>query len=261
MADFQVVTLERHGAKYWLRNNHYGNAAGEAVCPLVFPELPKAMVAMPIAFVADGDGFVPVAVQGLSAGKNLFVAPDGRWLTSYTPAAYRSYPFRIATIEDGGQVICIDESSDLISDTQGERFFNEDGTPSNEMNASVEFLNHIDASRSTTRQVCNVLKQHELIQPWPIKVQGEQGEQQIDGLFGIDEAALNSLSAEALFAIRNAGALTTAYCQLLSMQHLPSLGKLARAHADLERAQIIKAKNEEEHAAFLNDSGTFNFGD
>jgi hypothetical protein len=59
---------------------------------------------------------VPVAVQGLAPGQNLFVAPDGRWLAAYTPAAYRGYPFQLAHAENGQQVLCFDEESGLITD-------------------------------------------------------------------------------------------------------------------------------------------------
>lgn len=101
MADFQVITRERHGLQYWLKHSTYTFAASDAVCPLVAQELPKAMLAMPIGFIAEGDHFVPVAVQGLAAGQNLLVALDGRWLAPYIPAPYRGYPFRMASTEQG----------------------------------------------------------------------------------------------------------------------------------------------------------------
>ena len=263
MADFQVITRERHGLQYWLKHSTYTFAASDALCGLVAQELPKAMLSMPIGFMAEGDHFVPVAVQGLAAGQNLLVAPDGRWLAQYIPAFYRGYPFRMATTEQGDQVLCIDEASGLLSESAGEPFFNEDGTPGQSVLEILDFFTQIASNRLLTRNICSALQQHGLIQPWPITLQGEQGEQLVEGLFRIDEAALNALTAESLAEVRNAGGLTVAYCQLLSMQHLSTLGTLAQAHADAEKARAAQAslsQGGDLNLGFMNDSGTFSFG-
>src|SRR5690554_4574124 len=99
MPDLQVVSKERHAQKRWKRYSSYAFAAGDSVAPLVIQEIPKACIALPIGFIESEDGYFPVAVQGLTPDSNLLVAPDGRWLTSYVPAAYRSYPFRMANTE------------------------------------------------------------------------------------------------------------------------------------------------------------------
>nr|WP_176704553.1 SapC family protein [Pseudomonas sp.]QDK64879.1 SapC family protein [Pseudomonas sp.] len=262
MADFQVITRERHGLQYWLKHSTYTFAASDALCPLVAQELPKAMLSMPIGFMAEGHCYIPVAVQGLAPGQNLLVGLDGRWLVPYIPAPYRGYPFRMASTEQGEQVLCIDEASGLLSESAGEPFFDEDGTPHQSVVEILNFFTQIEANRQLTRNICLLLQQYDLIQPWPITVQGEQGEQQVEGLFRVDEMALNALSAEALAEVRNAGGLTVAYCQLLSMQHLSTLGTLAQAHAEAKKDQLAHealAKNGELHLGFMNDGGTFSF--
>ena len=263
MPDFHLITRERHGHQFWSKHTGYSFAAGDALCPLVAQELPKTVSSLPIALILEGEHFVPVAIQGLEPGKNLCVGGDGRWLTPYIPSHYRSYPFRMLPTENGEHVLCIDESSGLVSDNSGEPFFKEDGTPAQSIVEILNFFNQIEANRQLTRSICIVLQQHGLIQPWPITVQGEQGEQQVEGLFRIDERALNDLTAEDLAAVRDAGGLTVAYCQLLSMQHLATLGTLAQAHAEAKKDQLAQealAKNGELHLGFMNDSGTFSFG-
>lgn len=262
MVDYQVVTLERHGLKHWLKHSSYIFAAGDALCPLVAQELPKAALVIPIGFIAEGECVVPVAVQGLAAGQNLLVALDGRWLASYIPALYRGYPFKMATMEGGEQVLCIDEASGLMSESIGEPFFSAGGTPGKAVLEILEFFSQIEANRQLTRSMCAVLQQHGLIQPWPLTVQGEQGEQKVEGLFRIDEAALNGLTADALIEVRNAGGLTMAYCQLLSMQHLPTLGTLAQAHAVARKslAENSLSRSDKPNTEFMDEGGTFSFG-
>lgn len=263
MADYHVVSRERHGSKYWQKHSSYAFAVDEILCPLVAEELPKAVLALPIGFVADGEHFAPVAVQGLTLGQNLYVAGDGQWLTSYVPARYRSYPFQVVPNDQSELLLCIDEGSGLISDISGDFFFDADGKPSESVAKIMDFFHQVEANRKLTLEVVDVLKQHGLIQPWLITIEDEQGEQTLHGLFRIDEAALNALSAEALAAVRDAGGLTVAYCQLLSMQHLATLGTLAQAHAEAKKGQLAQealAEKGELHQGFMNDSGTFSFG-
>ncbi|WP_442595323.1 SapC family protein [Parapusillimonas sp. JC17] len=258
MANLQAVSKERHAGKRWQRYSSYSFAAADAVAALVVQELPKACMSLPIGFISMEDRYVPVAVQGLAGGKNLFVAPDGRWLGGYVPASYRGYPFALANTEDGQQVLCVIEDSGLISELEGEVFFDEGGQPSKAVSDVLNFLSQVAANRQATQNICAVLQKHELIQPWLIKLQTEAGEQTVQGLFRVDEAALNALSAEALDEVRKAGALPMVYCQLLSMQHLQKLGQLAQQHAAAQASSLQTADGELD-LEFLNDGGTIRF--
>ena len=162
---------------------------------------------------------------------NLFVAPNGRWLGRYVPAALRSHPFRLARTEDERLALCIDEDSGLLGAEEVEPFFDAGGEVAAPLKQVMDFLTQVETNRVTTQGVCDRLQAHGLIQPWPVKVQGADGERTLEGLFRIDEAALNALPAEALVELRDAGALSLAYCQLLSMQQLSLLGELAQARA------------------------------
>lgn len=232
MPNYQAITRESHASRRWNRYTSYSFAAADAVVPLVATELPKAVMALPVAFIEQGAGYVPAAVLGLQAGNNVFVAPDWRWVGGYIPAAFRSYPFRLANTEDGQQVLCVDEDSGLLTDgPAGEPFFTEDGQPAQPILDVLNLLTQVEQDRVRTAAACAALQKHQLIRPWPITVKSDSGEQQVAGLFQVDEAALKQLPAEALHELSQAGALTVAYCQLLSMQHLPLLGQLAAAHA------------------------------
>lgn len=252
MSDYHVISQERHGRKFWRKTDSYSFSAQDSLCALVEEELPQAALSLPIAFFANGEHFVPVAVQGLAAGRNLLVTTEGRWLSPYIPVAYRSYPFRIADAGNGQGTLCFDEASGLLDDKEGEAFFNSDGTPAQGMQAIFDFLNRIESSRLLIVNISNVLQQHGLIQPWPLTVPGEQGEQKIEGLYCIDEDALRVLGPEALAQVRDAGGLTVAYCQLLSMHHLSKLTALAKAHADADKSRQAQAA--------MTASETFSFG-
>jgi len=76
--------------------------------------------------------------------------------------------------------------------------------------------------------VCAALAAEGLFEPWPLTVQGPNGERNIEGLFRIDEKRLDRLDADALARVQKAGGLPVAYCQLLSKTNIQTLGLIAR---------------------------------
>jgi hypothetical protein len=177
----------------------------------------------------------------------------------YVPAAYRSYPFALAKADNGQFVLCVDADSDLVGEGHAEAFFDEQGEPSQSVKGILDFLQQIRANREATIRICAALNAENLIQPWPITLKHKDGEQTAQGLCRIDEARFNSLDADALRRVQQAGALAVAYCQLLSMQHLQTLGKLAEAHAGAN-GQLSSTSNGELDLEFLNSNDTLSFG-
>lgn len=255
------LNFGQFSSKRFLRPTNYVFAAKDAMAALVAQEFPKAALSLPIGFVAVGAGFAPVAVLGLQPGKNLFVNHEGRWLGGYIPAVYRGYPFLLADIEDGRQVLCINDTHGAVSETEGEYFFGLDEQPTEAIKEVLNFLNQLAANRVGTLNVMAVLQKHQLISPWPIKLQSaDLHEQAVEGLYRVDEVALNNLPAEAFEEVRQSGALPLIYCQLLSMQHLQTLGKLAQAQH--EAARLAAQPQPEAHVldmTFLADDTTISF--
>ena len=243
----QAIAKESHALLGWQHPQSYQFAAKEALVPLAAFELVKATPHFPIVFVAHGEQFAPMALLGLQQGQNLFVALDGRWLAAYVPAALRAYPFQIASDVHGQRVLCIDGDCGLI-DEAGEPFFT-DGEPSQGLREILGRLTEAEQARQAIIATCSVLHKHKLIVPWPITVQGAQSKQEIEGLFKIDEAALTQLDAPALHDLMQTGAMSVAYCQMLSMQHLQRLGELAQAHAQVADQ---KTRQTQELAAQIN---------
>lgn len=257
MAQLTVISREQHAGKRWKRYTSYSFAAHDAVAPLVAQELPRACMHLPIGFLKTENGYQLVAVLGLQPGKNLWVSPDGRWLAGYVPAAYRGYPFALANTEDGQRVLCVREDSGLVNDDEGELFFDEEGQPAKPIQDVLDFLQQVTANAQVTAQLCGVLEEHGLVSPWNVQVKSADGEKKVEGLFRVDEAALNALPAEALAAVRDRGAMPLVYCQLLSMQHLHQLGRLAAHWESVE--SLVQPESGELDLEFLSDSENIRF--
>lgn len=230
------VSKERDAGKRLVRAKGFGFAAASPVVPVYAAELAHIAVECPIAFLKEENAFSPVAVMALDGERNLFVAPDGRWLGGYVPAAVRRYPFVLGRPQQGGElVLCIDQESGLLSDTDGEPLYGEDGQPSKFVADVIGFLGELERSRTVVRSACEALDRHGLIVPWPLRVQSEAGPKDIAGLFRIDEAAFNHLSEEAFLDLRRAGALPLVYAHLISTQRFSVLNKLRTIQASLIR--------------------------
>lgn len=259
MPNYQPITRSAFNSLRWMQHPDFRFAAQDVVAPLVTQECSRACLQLIIAFAQDGDFYLPVALQGFKTGQNLLVGQDGSWLAGYIPAVYRGAPFALLNSQDGQQVLCVDEDSGLIG-TQGEVFFDEDGEPGQSLRHVLDFLSQLSSNREITRAQCASLQKFALIQPWPIKLKTEAGEQTVQGLYRIDEGALNQLPAEALIQLRDNDALLLAYCQLLSMQHLTTLGQLLESHtrAEKQMTEPITAHGELD-LSFLSGGDTLSF--
>lgn len=239
------VSLDTHRDLRWSPFTDFGFARKTALAPVVLAELPRAIMSMPVGFVRTNGVAQPAALLGLRPEENLLVAPDGRWLGPYVPAAFRGHPFRLLPLEaDSRMALCVDEDSGLVGRDEREAFFGPDDRLAERARQVLEFLTQVEANRQATIAATAALDSAGVLAPWPIEVRAERNARRVDGLLRVDEAALNRLDGATLAALRDAGALALAYMTLLSAQHLALLGELARRRgADEARLRSVFDKS------------------
>lgn len=259
MVDVTLVTHQTHKNMRWKRVDNFSFTKSDSFCPIVAQEIPSAMMFFPICFVPDKDktNFTLATLLGLQPNENLAVDASGKWLAGYIPAGYRGYPFILAKNSNNENVLCTVENSEFVSKeiSDGELFFEDSGKASEAINQLFQFLLQVSANKDLTFAACQMLNKYDLIQPWPIQVQTEDGTKNIEGIYKIDEARLINLSADALLELRNSGALNIIYGQLFSIQHLGRLG---------DRMQFLQSalkKPSELNFDPILDGGNINFDD
>lgn len=257
MPKLQPITASRHAALRWTRNRDFRFAARDTAVPLVLQELARVAVELPIAFVPAGESFVPVVLLGVEPGRNACVDAEGRWIADYLPELLRSHPYALAPFDEGRQVLCIDEDSGLVPGSEtGEPLFDAQGKPTERVGRIRDRLAQRAAGREAARRVGALLASHKLIQPWPLRVKDGDSERGISGIHRIDEAALGTLPASALEALRDGGALPVIYSQLLSMQNLRKLAVYARRTAAAGAPSSTAAAEDEIDLDILERGGT-----
>ena len=90
-------------------------------------------------------------------------------------------------------------------------FFDDDGEVTQTISDILDFLNRNVGNKIQTKNICESLQKHELIEPWPITVQIDAKNREVNGIFRINETALNALSRSALKELRDNSALIVIY--------------------------------------------------
>ncbi|BCB70775.1 SapC [Vreelandella aquamarina] len=213
----QWIALSRndHAEQHVLPRDGYHHSAKQRVVPVLLAELSKLLPHYALGFIRQGESYQPVAIVGVR--ENAYLAPDGRWFAPYVPAQLRGYPFALAKSDDGQQVLAID-TAHLVNGPDGEPLFDEQGALSEHTQQVFDFLAQCEKNRLATQQAAEALAKHKLLVPWELVIgtDAEGGTPvKLDGLYRVDEQALNALEPEALAELRG-GPLALAYAHLFS---------------------------------------------
>lgn len=253
MTEYTAISREHHANLSWQRPTNYFFVAKDPVATLTSQEISRALLSMAIGFIESEGTYIPVGVQGLKQGQNKCVSHDGRWLVDYVPAVHRAFPFRLGRNPEGADVLCIDEAAAQVSDRKdGEPFFMPDGAPAKSLTDVFNLLVELEKDRQNTQKGCEALARHDLLEPWPLRVQDGAEVLEPNGLFRIAEAKLYGLDPVALAEIRDSGALMIAYGQLFSMQQIHRLGNLGTASRNTAQAPALNIFDQSGTISFAN---------
>lgn len=237
MPTWVAIQKTKHQNTRWLQHTHLSFAKNDAIAPVLLAELTELLAYYPLAFVlnepTNPQSFQLIALQSLEPGTNYFTTNQGKWHVPYIPSAYRSHPFMLAPKNDTEQTLCLNETSEFIikDSTQGKAIINAQGELDESMQPIISFLQQCHANKAATQQAVDSLAKHQLIIPWPLEKQDDQGNTTpIKGVYQINATALKQLSNPALGELNPIGALELAHAQLHSKSRLKNLQHLAKLH-------------------------------
>ena len=197
--------------------------------PVSYAEFPLASRDYPLVFISADQGKTqaPMLVLGLALEQNLFVTSDNAWDPNvYVPAYVRRYPFCMTRVTVDGKeaperVACVEKRA--VND-KGDKLFDDKGNPLPLWEQRQKLLFEYEADLHRTEEMCKLLAQHELFEPFTMQAVPNQGEPlQLTGMYRMAEAKLNSLEAGALKELAQKGVLGRAYAHLLSLENFQRL--------------------------------------
>ena len=205
-----------------------GFVNGLNAIPISVTEFPFIAREYPIVFTDGGQGtqFAPVAVLGMSAGENLYVA-DGQWAAGvYVPAYVRRFPFCMAKVtlnkvEQQDRLICVEKVH--VAD-DGEAMFTEAGEPVEKWKDLERLLSEYEADLERSREMCGILSDYGLLEPFTMQATLNQGgAMHLTGMFRVDEKKIEHLNASQLKNLVRKGVLARIYAHLMSLDNFQHL--------------------------------------
>lgn len=202
--------------------------------PVVLAEFLNLSLQYPIVFTKNKDSgrFMCSALFGLEPGENLFFNAD-KWDCLYLPLHIRRQPFFIgkSESEDDQPVICIDMTHSSIDmshsasgTANGEKLFDDQGRETDYLVKAKNILAELFEGEQATQLFVNEILTLNLLQPMRLQITlGDGCVIRLEGLYTVDEDALNTLSAEQFFALHKKNYLHPIYTMITSVGHIYGL--------------------------------------
>ncbi|WP_130470741.1 SapC family protein [Candidatus Magnetaquicoccus inordinatus] len=239
MQNVVPVQFQRHASTRIKETQHYHYAAKFHIAYVTQQEFMRAAAYYPIVFIKDrqNDSWRPVVLLGLHEGENLFVDGQGKWQAGYIPAIIRRYPFVLTSAGKDQFVVCVDESSDLLSETEGAALFDAAGQPAVPLENVKRYLAELYHLEQLTLAFVRTLEMCDLLVPMQLRFGNNERQQTIAGCFVINEGRLQNLSVEQFIQLREKNYLPAIYAHLFSLAQLERLPNLQRERGKSRQAE------------------------
>lgn len=205
-------------------------ARDQHLIPLCVGECIHASADFPIVFVKDHNtGQMRItALVGLKPGESVFYTDLG-WSATYIPLSIR--PTTIALVpapNDADKlVVCLDLDSPFLSTSSGELLFNEAGEKTEYLQYQIDLAQDMLAQSTLTDDFVRELLNLKLLKANTLTIQPSgQSKHELTGVYVVDEAAFDALSADVFQDLRIKGLLDVIYAIKASKFRLDNLLRL-----------------------------------
>lgn len=194
--------------------------AGTHAVPVTVDEFPVAQRHYPIVF-GLGENPAPLALVGLSEGRNLYVGADGMWEKgAYVPAFIRRYPFMLArlTPDTPELSLCFDDSAGIVVPGEGDAMFA--GTEPTETTRNIlSFCEEFEKAVLRTRSFMEELEKLDLLMDGEVTIQrpGLAQPAVYRGFRMVNEEKLQNLRGDQARKMVQNGMLGLVYAHMFSL--------------------------------------------
>ncbi len=222
---------DKHANLKVIQTGDYSRHKDQHLIPIISRDFFTLAAEFLLVFVKDNavEKYVPVAIMGLREGENLY-CQGGEWKAPVVPVRFNNAPFVMAKVDEQGEqlALLIDEESPLISETEGEALFKEDGERTEYLEKRIEGLLNNAQQTVQTEGICKLFAEMELLSTQQLQLQHrpDSPRYNIDGVYTIDEKKLNALPDEDFLELRKQGLIPLIYAHLCSLQQLRRISQL-----------------------------------
>jgi hypothetical protein len=148
----------------------------------------------------------------------------------------RRYPFALSRGDrEGRYVVCIDEGSDLLSETEGSPLFDAEGRPTELIENVKRYLTELQQMDHATREFVDFLAARELLTPLSMRIATGDRTRNVTGCYVVNEEKLDAFDDGFFLELRRRRYLPAIYAHLMS---LPQIERLVQLRKDREARQV-----------------------
>lgn len=229
-ARYTPLIFSRHRNLRLIDAPDFRFAAKETLIPFIIDEVADIAREYPIVFPDNGSQ-LPCALVGVEREANAYVSADGQWRARYVPGHVRRHPFFLGKVPDTAEnpqpanateyVVLIDQTSPLLSETEGERIYTESGELQPVAERRTKLLKRIQQRMPVTRNLVQLLESYGLLKGHEITF-SKAGEPKrvVRGVRFVDGERLKSLPADAVYDLFTKGAFPLIYAHGISLANL-----------------------------------------
>lgn len=228
MAEPVPLSFEQHGKLRLSELRDFTRFGSQHLVPVVFQEFYELATEFPLVFVRNSESgnFVPVAMMGLARGRNLYCQTP-QWTLNFVPTSFTLTPLSLVRTDSGSEeaIVCVDQDSPLLSESAGEPMFNADGTHTDYLQKRIDHVTRITHQSLQAAALCQLLAEKKLLRTRPLSLQKSAAapRYEVEGVFTIDEEALEALDDKEFLTLRQRGLLPLIYSHLTSLQQFGRL--------------------------------------
>ena len=225
MSKFVPLAKDQHAKLRVIQSGDYTRFKQQNLIPIVVRDFFTLSAEFPLVFVTNKntEDFMPVAIMGLQEGQNLY-CQEQPFPAHVVPVGFGNAPFAITATDDSRDqfAVLVDEESALLSDSEGEHVFTDDGNKTEYMEARIEGLVQAAQQNHQTQEITKYLAEKGLLMTQQVRLQHSPDGRlyNIDGIYVVDEQKFNELSEEDFLDMRSRGLIALVYAHLNSLQQL-----------------------------------------
>lgn len=225
MSEWIQISSVEHRDSLFQPPGSMDHTAGARMVPILRSELRRVVSEFVLGFARHEGQVRLVALLGGNADRHLYLHPDGRWLGSYVPAMFRSYPFQYRWLQSGEPSLVIFGDALTRDAGRGKPLFDAKSGLSEEVRPYAQFLRMCAADMRVTDKSVAVLEKHGLLRPWT----DAAGDHPWSGeLREIDREKFDALDADIIAQLKGTP-LAIAYAQIYARGHMETLARRLEA--------------------------------